>query len=370
MKTAYITLGCKCNQYETQLMEQRMQAAGFDSATQEDEPDVVIVNSCTVTAQSDAKARRVLHSLRRQHPGALLVFTGCMPQADPEQAARLEEADVVTGTAQRARIVSLVQKALETGCRVVDIAPHKPGEAFEAGRAQGHTGHTRAFVKIEDGCAAYCSYCIIPYASGPVRSKPEADIAAEVAMLAKAGFLEIVLVGINLSAWGGDLGRTLAEQYEAAVSRLRAAFPGCAITTDIIAGFPGETAEELEETLAFVRKIGFAQAHVFPYSKRPGTKAAAMPGQLTKAEKARRAQLVTQNCDESRTRFLGAQRGETREVLFESETAPGEWEGFTPEYVPVRATFPAGISPAGRLVPVRILGVADGYCRGEAPASP
>lgn len=427
MKVRFVTLGCKVNQYETEAMLEMLQSQGFTPAREGERADVLVVNSCTVTAESDRKARQSLRRLRRQEPDAVTVLTGCWPQAFPEEARRLEEADIILGNARRSELGDKILEYLSTKQRIVDVAPHEKGEGFEPMRVRGLRGHTRAFLKIEDGCERYCAYCIIPYARGRVRSKPLADLRSEVEGLAGKGYKEVVLTGINLPAYGQELGLSLCDAVEAAcgvegiervrlgsleperltpdvigrmraqeelcpqfhlslqsgcdatlrrmhrhydgaeyakiVDDLREAFPNCAITTDVMAGFPGETEREFQESLEFCRSIGFAKVHVFAYSRRPGTVADRAPDQVPNAEKERRSHILAEAMEESRLEFMGAQAGRTENVLFEQEAAPGIWEGLTPNYTPVRVESPRELS--GEILPVRITGVENGYCVGE-----
>lgn len=426
MRVAFYTLGCKVNQYETQAMREALLAQGFAPAEEGQPADVVVVNSCTVTAQSDQKARQALRRMKRQNPGAVAVLTGCWPQAFPEETSSLEEADIVLGNTSRACLGSRVLEYLSTKNRIVDVVPHQKGEAFEPLTVRGFAGHTRAFLKIEDGCERFCAYCIIPFARGRVRSKPLGDIRREVADLAASGHREVVLTGINLPAYGQDLGLTLCDAIEAAcaaeglvrvrlgsleperltpevigrmkgleklcpqfhlslqsgcdatlrrmnrhytaaeyagiVQDLRRAFPGCAVTTDVMVGFPGETEEEFQESLDFCRKIGFAKAHVFAYSRRPGTVADRAPGQVPNAVKEDRARRMAAEMDLCRQAFLQAQLGQAEEVLFEQEVAPGVWEGFTPNYTPVRMRSAEDL--AGQLLTVRLTGLGADWCEG------
>lgn len=427
MKVRFLTLGCKVNQYETEAMLEALERRGFSPAGEGECADVVVLNSCTVTAQSDQKARQALRRMKRQDPGAVAVLTGCWPQAFPGEAEKLLEADIVLGNARRGELADRILEYLDTRQRIVDVAPHLPGEAFEAMRVGGLRGHTRAFIKIEDGCERYCAYCVIPYARGRVRSKPLDDLRAEVEGLARRGYREAVLTGINLSAYGQDLGLDLCDAVEAAcgvegisrvrlgsleperltpevierlraqeklcpqfhlslqsgcdatlkrmnrhytgaeymkiVGDLRAAFPDCAITTDVMTGFPGETEEEFAESLEFCQRAGFAKVHVFAYSRRPGTAADRAPDQVPGAEKERRSRVLSEAMEESRREFMGAMAGRTLEVLFEREISPGVWEGLTANYTPVRAACP--LDPGGELLPVKISGVREGYCLGE-----
>ena len=215
MKAAFFTLGCKVNQYETQIMEQAFQKAGFEIVDPESEADVYVVNSCTVTGVGDKKSRQMLRHFRRKNPNAVIALTGCYPQAFPEEAAALMEADVITGSADRSQLLPAVLDAID-GKRVVHVTPHGDDETFEPMQAEGMLDRTRAFVKIEDGCDSRCAYCIIPKARGPVRSKAPGDVIAEVRDLAKAGVKEVILTGIETAAYGRDFsgGYSLADLLE------------------------------------------------------------------------------------------------------------------------------------------------------------
>ena len=419
MKAKIVTLGCKVNQYESEAMLEALLAGGFQEAAPGEQADVVVINSCTVTAQSDQKVRQALRRARKENPGAVAVLTGCMPQAFPEEAAALEEADVVLGNARRGDLLPRVLEYLSSKQRIVDIVPHERGEAFERMAVSAFHGRTRAFLKIQDGCDRFCSYCIIPYARGRVRSKPLEDLRAEVTALGEAGYREVVLTGINLPAYGKELGLHLcdaveaacaapeirrvrlgslepeqltpeviarmageeklcpqfhlslqsgcdgtlkrmnrhytAEEYRQIVRNLREAFPRCAVTTDIMVGFPGETEEEFEASLAFAREIAFSKAHVFAYSRRPGTRAYHMPGQVPNRVKEERSRRMIQAAGETQQAFLRAQTGRVEEVLFEQRRAQGLWEGYTGNYTHVLA--PSGKDLFGRLVPVELLEV-------------
>ena len=413
-----ITLGCKVNQYESQAMTQALLAAGFAPALPGEHAGLVVVNSCTVTAQSDHKVRQALRRARRENPQAVTVLTGCMPQAFPDAAA-LTGADIVLGNTNRKSLVPHVQEFLASRKRCVDVVPHVSGQPFEALRVEEFHGRTRAFLKIQDGCDRFCAYCIIPYARGRARSKPLADVAEEALRLGRAGYKEVVLTGINLPAYGKDLGLHLCDaveavcqapgvervrlgslepeqltpevigrmarqeklcpqfhlslqsgcgatlrrmnrhytpaEYEEIVENLRSAFPDCAITTDVMVGFAGETEEEFAESLAFVRKIGLAKAHVFAYSQRPGTRAWGMEGQVSRREKERRSALMIQAAKEGQQAFLRGQLGREEEVLFEQQKAPGVWEGYTRNYTHV--LLESGEDLAGQVRQVRLVEV-------------
>ena len=426
MKVYAVTLGCKVNQYETEAMLAQLLHAGFSMAETAAEGDVILLNSCTVTAQSDHKVRQTLHRARRDAPGAVIVLTGCMPQAFPEAAEKLADADIVLGNANRASLLPHILNYLSSRQRIVDIARHETGERFEPMRVGAFHERTRAFLKIEDGCNRFCSYCIIPYARGRVRSKDLGELKAEVEGLAANGYREIVLTGINLSAYGQELGLSLCDAVEAAcavpgiervrlgslepeqmdeavvarmakqdklcpqfhlslqsgcdetlrrmnrhydsaeyrriVANLRAAFDNASITTDIMVGFPGETEEEFARSLAFAEEIGFARAHVFAYSRRPGTVADKMSDQVTNAVKEQRSARMIEATLRTRDRFHESQIGRVEPVLFEQTCAPNVWEGYTRNYTPVRAASSRPL--AGLLLPVRLEEACGDFCLG------
>ena len=423
MNDYFYTLGCKVNQYETQAMMRLMKQAGYETAVYH--PDgldgddaVVVINSCTVTGESTRKLRQLLRRLRRAHPQAVLVLTGCMPQAFPEEAAALLEADIVTGNASRVELPCLVAKFLRERERTVAIPPHE--KTIEPLFIDDFEERTRAFVKIEDGCDRFCAYCIIPYARGRVRSRAVTDIVEEIEGLERRGYKEVVLTGINLTAYGKGTDLTLADavdaacavegiervrlgslepdfltdeliarlasqpklcaqfhvalqsgcdavlkrmnrhytttEYRAVCDRLRERFADATFTTDVMVGFPGETETDFEESLAFVREIGFSKVHVFPYSRRAGTKAAAMPDQISTAEKTRRAAKMGAMCEEVRGRLMNGMIGSVQEILCETATGDGGTLGYTKGYIPCRLD---GVYPAGETVAARIIGVAN-----------
>ena len=427
MKVKFVTLGCKVNQVESEAMREALLAAGFQEAAGGETADVVVVNSCTVTATSDQKARQALRREKKRNPGAVAVLTGCWPQAFPQEAQEFLEADVVLGTARRGDLVPRLLEYLSTKQRVVDIAPHQKGEKFEKLTISAMHGRTRAFVKIEDGCDRFCSYCIIPYARGRVRSKPLEDIREEAARLGEAGYKEVVLTGINLPAYGKDLGGDLCDAVEAAcaapgilrvrlgslepeqltppviarlaaqeklcpqfhlslqsgcdetlrrmnrhytaaeyrqiVKDLRKAFPNCAVTTDLMVGFAGETEEEFAKSLAFAKEIAFAKVHVFAYSRRPGTRAYDMPGQVPNREKERRSREMIAATLETQRAFFVAQTGRVEEVLFEQERDRNVYEGYTRNYTPVRVASAAPLQ--GQILQVRLTQALEDFCLGE-----
>jgi len=426
MRAAFYTLGCKVNQYETQIMEQQFSAEGIDilDSSEKGGADIYVINSCTVTATGDKKTRQLLRRLKNQNPESIIVLTGCYPQAFPEAAENLMEADVITGTYNRSSVIEAVKQRLATGKRVIRITPLQRGKErsrFEEMQASSMNERTRAFVKIQDGCDRFCSYCIIPTARGPVRSKPLEEIRQELTLLAEKGYQEIVLVGINLPCYGEDLNLRLLDavktacavpglkrvrlgslepelllpgdiaemaampnlcpqfhlslqsgcdatlkrmnrhydsaEYRKIVENLRAAFENPSITTDIMVGFPGEDEEEFQQSLAFAKETAFAKAHVFMYSPRPGTRAAQMPGQVSNACKESRSAEMIAVTEKTRRDFLQTQIGRREQVLFESDTSGGIYHGYTRNYTPVEV--PSLEDIRGQLRDVIITGLAE-----------
>ncbi|MBQ6264940.1 MAG: tRNA (N(6)-L-threonylcarbamoyladenosine(37)-C(2))-methylthiotransferase MtaB [Clostridia bacterium] len=425
MKAAIITLGCKVNHYESEGISKRLEQEGYEIVDSSEEADVYIINSCTVTAESDRKTRQAVRKMKRLHPGSTVLLTGCMPQAFPEDAKRLEQADIVTGNKFNSRIPELLEKHIK-GQREFAVEEHRQGEQFAGDAVSSYRERTRATLKIEDGCNRFCSYCIIPYARGRVRSKPLDEIEKEADAFAENGYKEIVLVGINLSAYGTDNGSDMAQavkiaakpegikrvrlgslepdhitdgiieklkeipgfcpqfhislqsgcdktlkkmnrhyntdEYRTLCKKLREVFADCTITTDLMTGFPGETQEDFEKSLDFVREIGFEKVHVFPYSKREGTPAAKMAEQVEKAEKERRAKRVIEEAEKIRQEFLKKQKGKTVAVLPE-EYSKGFCHGYTANYTPVTVNCPP--EKCGEIINVKITGVEGDYCTGE-----
>lgn len=426
MKIAFATLGCKVNQYETETLIELFLSDGFDVVNLSEEADVYVVNSCTVTSTSDKKTVKVIRRLRKQNPTAKIVLTGCMPQAFPEEVKSIKEADVITGTRDRKGILKAVKESLVTNQRIINIIPHERKEDFEKMSVKALRQRTRAFVKIEDGCERYCSYCIIPKARGPVRSKPLEDIKKELEDLGENGYKEVVLVGINLSSYGKDMGLRLIDavktacavekierirlgslepellsdedleemaklskfcpqfhlalqsgcdktlkamnrhydckEFERIVCKIREVFDNPSITTDIMVGFPGETEDDFKESLEFAEKIKFAKAHVFAYSPREGT-VAAKKEQLPDSVKENRSRKMIETADKVQLEFLKTQVGKTQKVLLETTKDSFGFEGFTKNYTPVSVN--CSEEYCGQIIDVKIIGIEGDRCIGE-----
>ncbi|MEA4912822.1 MAG: tRNA (N(6)-L-threonylcarbamoyladenosine(37)-C(2))-methylthiotransferase MtaB [Oscillospiraceae bacterium] len=399
MNVFFCTFGCKVNSFESAAMAEQLSARGYRVVECASAADIVVVNSCTVTANADRKVRQYLRRVRRERPGVVTVLTGCYASAFPKQAAAIVDADIVTGTADRASLADALDGFLASRSRVVAIADANSA-VFEPLFAAQLEGHTRAFLKIEDGCERYCSYCIIPYARGRVRSMELGELSRQVRAFAGNGYKEVVLSGINLPAYGKGTPHDLADaahtacavdgiervrlgslepdllpdamlerlsrekklcpqfhlslqsgcdktlramnrhytaaEYSAVVEKLRALFPGAVFTTDVIVGFPGETHADFDASVAFVEHIGFLKVHVFPYSVRPGTAAARMDGQLPRAEKERRSRLMSAAADNVRERILRSFAGKSVRVILEQPCGGGGFDGYTDEYLPAR----------------------------------
>ncbi|MBO5376968.1 MAG: tRNA (N(6)-L-threonylcarbamoyladenosine(37)-C(2))-methylthiotransferase MtaB [Ruminiclostridium sp.] len=418
------TFGCKVNQYESIGISTAMRKAGFEETYDEKTADIIIINSCSVTGTGDKKACHEAGRLKRLNPEAVIVLTGCFPQAFPAEAEK-SCADIVTGNASKSSIPEVLKKYMSERQKIVSVTPMPT--AYEGMELCRQGEKTRAFIKIEDGCNRFCSYCIIPYARGRVRSRSIEDIVSEVTGCAGAGQKEIVLVGINLSCYGQDTGSNLADAVEAVcavegvervrlsslepellddrmldrlsaqkklcphfhlslqsgsnttlkrmnrhytadeyyeiVCNIRRRFPNAAITTDIMVGFAGETEEEFAESCAFAQKVGFAKIHVFSYSIREGTAAAKRTDHIAENIKGERYRILSDIDEKMHAEFLTAQVGTQQEILVEKRKSPDYINGYTPNYTPVRV-YGADV-PRHSVVKVKITGAENGYCTGE-----
>ncbi len=420
-RVAFFTLGCKVNQQETDSMRTMFERAGYETVAFEEPADVYVVNTCTVTQVSDKKSRQMISRAHALNPDGLIAVIGCYAQRAPAEVEKLPGVRLIVGTQYRSQLVELVDASRDKE-RLTAVEDIRTARAFEELPPAAQGTRTRAQLKIQDGCDRYCSYCIIPYARGPVRSRSIEDITEELKRLGEDGTPEVVLTGIHLMSYGKDLTdspdlahivklaantpgigrvrlgslepallddafvealagipedklcrqfhlslqsgsntvlsrmrrRYTTEEYTDAVHRLRCAFPGCAITTDVIVGFPGETEQEYRETLSFVERIAFARIHVFPYSRRSGTVAAEMPGQVSRELKEHRAHelIMLASCLEKA--YVREQIGSVQQVLPE-EVQDNIAEGYAGNYV--RVHFSGELTM--QLVPMRITG-ADG----------
>lgn len=418
MKTvAFHTLGCKVNQYDSQAMLELFEQAGYQPGDFDQPCDVYVVNTCTVTGTGDKKSLQAVRRARRLNPAADIIVCGCMAQRDGEKLLADTDARLILGTARRAEIVTLLEQAQREHTRLCAVTDVRRA-AFEPLLITHQEGRTRATLKIQEGCDRFCTYCIIPYVRGGIRSRSVQDVRDEAARLAQAGYREIVLTGIHLTSYGRDLkngdtllsviravhdiagverirlgslepviatadfARALGEmpklcpqfhlalqsgcdsvlrrmrrRYDTAAFResaqaLRAVFPDCALTTDVMSGFPGETDAEHRQSLDFCREMRFARMHVFPYSEREGTVAATMPDPVPRHIREERARELIALGAGMAEDYRRAQLGTVRRVLFE-QCAEGVSVGYTPEYM--RCEAPGAV--CGQTLPVRMTGL-------------
>ena len=404
-KVALHNLGCKVNAYETEAMQQMLEAAGYEIVPFAPGADIYVINTCTVTNIADRKSRQMIHKARKMNPDAIVVAAGCYVQAGKEKAETDMSIDLIIGNNKKQELIPLLeefQKNRNCGQGIIDIGHTREYEELEIDRTEEHT---RAYIKVQDGCNQFCTYCVIPYARGRVRSRRTEDVVREVERLACSGCQEIVLTGIHLSSYGVDrkeegenllsliravhqvngierirLGslepgliteefaaaiaklpkvcphfhlslqsgctstlkrmnrRYTAEEYREKCEILRKYYPAPALTTDVITGFPGETEEEFAESRSFVDSIGFYETHIFPYSRREGTKAADMPDQLPEQIKKERCRELIALGKKHRTEYMQHFLGQEKTVLFEEIQTIAEeeyWVGHTMEYLKV-----------------------------------
>ncbi len=424
MTVAFYTLGCKTNQFETQALERLFIANGHQIVPFSDFADVYIVNTCTVTAMSDKKSRAAARKCKRINPDAKLIVCGCYAQLNEQEVYELCGADHVVGSTDKGSILQLAEQG--TGAKVRRLWDGETPD-FELLPAGNLSGRTRAYLKIQDGCQNFCSYCVIPYARGPSRSMPFDRCVEQAASLGDEDYREIVVTGIEISSYGLDLpekptllsliqaicqaapnarirlgslepsivteqfaqscallknlcphfhislqsgcDQTLtamkrkysAQGFADACANLRKYFENCAITTDLIVGFPGESVQHFTQSLDFVRSMGLAQVHIFPFSRREGTAAYSMPKQLDRVEKQRRAAQAAQICMQQTELYMQSLIGTCTEVLFEHEHN-GIGIGHSAQYIGVRVL---GSDLAGRTLPVKIVSVHNDMLKGE-----
>lgn len=429
MKVSLTTLGCKVNQYETSAIEGMLASRGHEICPIGEKVDAVIINTCAVTAQSGKKSRQAVRKAKRENPDAIIAVCGCFSQISPEEVSQLG-ADMVYGSGQRTEFVVAFERASASAPKQ-DVNIDKPMKRreFECLTASSNSGRTRAFLKIQDGCDNFCTYCVIPYARGPVRSMPTDTAVCEAKKFSLEGYKELVITGIEIASYGKDLKdgigllsltrqiaqavpdmrlrlgsiepRLITEEFCTAMAKvpklcrhfhmslqsgsdatlkrmgrrydtdsfyacaelLRKHFPDCAITADLIVGFPGESEEEFAQTIEFIKKCRFADMHVFPYSIRPGTKAAEMDGQIDKKTKAVRAKIAGEAAKAMKADYLRGCIGCELEVLFEHE---GDKPiGHSDNYCLVTASG----ADRGELARVTITGVSDEMLFGNITSS-
>lgn len=400
MNIAFFTLGCKVNQFETQSLELMLSEMGHSVVSDFSTADVIVVNTCSVTSTSDQKSRRTIRYMAKTYPDAEIAVCGCLSQLSPESISKIGGVALISGTSDKKAFAKAIADLSEKKRSTLPIDKPLSRREFEFLPAGGLFGHTRAMLKIEDGCSNFCTYCIIPYSRGPVRSMDFDAAMNECKKLSDAGYREVVITGIEISSYGRDLkpkktlrdivaalcegfpeirfrlgsiepriidaefcerlkgfknlcphfhlsmqsgcDETLSRMHRKydttrfleSVNLLKLHFPDCAVTTDMIVGFPGEDETEFSKSLEFIKKCAFSSMHIFPYSRRAGTPAAAMPGQITNAEKAARAKRAAEISKKMTSDYLSSRLGKTESVLFEEEQN-GYWVGHAKNFVRV-----------------------------------
>ena len=429
-KVAFYTLGCKVNQYETEAMIESFETAGYQIVDYEAYANVYIINTCTVTNMGDKKSRQIIRRALDNNPDALIAVVGCYAQVSPDKVIGIEGVKLVIGTNERAKIVELVDYAMEKDEKVNMVSDIMDVREFEELSIKNYKNRRRAFLKIQEGCDQYCSYCIIPYARGHIRSRKPESILEEVKQLAASGFKEIVLTGIHVASYGKDLGNTslidvielihevegikrirmssiepktlnddfierltklpkicrhfhlslqsgcdetlkrmnrkyTTEEYLKVVNRLRIVYPEVAITTDIIVGFPGETEEEFNYTVDFIKQVEFSAMHVFKFSPREGTPAAKYKNQVAPNIKEQRSKIITAIAEESKLAFERLFLNTKMDVLFEYmiHEQGSIYEGHTDNYIRVFAESVKDIK--GIICTVELKAIKEDYVEGK-----
>ena len=428
-KVAFYTLGCKVNQYETDALKGIFQEKGYEVVDFNDYADVYVINTCTVTHLSDRKSRQMVRKAAQKNPEAVIAAVGCYAQIAPEEVLKIPEVNLVLGTVHKNRLVELVEKVFADRKKINAVASFSELIEFEEMPLKLSPGKARAFVKIQEGCNSYCAYCIIPYARGPLRSRNLEEIIREVKRLTEQGFSEIVLTGIHTGAYGQEredlpkLSDLVAElfkiedlkrlrlssiepqdftiellevlakspkfcrhlhlplqsgdddilkamrrkyssyEYLRLIDAIKEHIPDIALTTDVIVGFPGETEEQFLNSYNLIKKAGFMDIHVFKYSPRAGTPAANMPNQVSEREKDKRSLLLINLKGELFTNYASKFIGKILEVIPEERDSDYFWEGHSDNYLKVR--FSGNNIVIGKIYPVKITGIKDGYIEGE-----
>lgn len=420
-KVKFHTLGCKVNLYETEAMKSLFENAGYE-VTDDENADIFIINTCTVTSMGDRKSRQMIRRAKKNNPDSIVAVVGCYSQISPGEVEKISDVDIILGTTDRTKIVEYVENF--NGHKTSYVKSEIP-KVFENLKST-HQSRTRATIKIQDGCRNFCTYCIIPFARGPIRSKTVESTVEEVRELAKNGYREVVLVGINLAMYGADIGSDLleiieavcgvdgiervrlgslepnlitdefiertkdlknfchhfhlalqsgstsvlermkrrytADEYLNAAQMLKNAFPDCALTTDVMVGFPQETDEEFEESCNTVIKAGFSSIHVFPYSRRKGTAADKMDGQVSENTKKLRTEKMIEIGRNLKKEYFEKYIGSKVSVLVERKIDENTFEGHTANFIQVIAD---GNAEEGCFADVILKGYSDDCMTGE-----
>lgn len=398
MKAAIHTLGCKVNIYESEYIINILKENGYQIVDFDSKADIYIINTCTVTNTSDKKSEKMIKRARKQNKDAIIIAMGCHAQIKGDNI----DADIIIGNKDKSKIISLIEEYQENKNKIKRIY-NLDNVSFEDMYISSFNSHTRAFVKIQDGCDAFCSYCIIPYARGPIRSKDPKTVIKEITSLVENGYKEIILTGIHTGKYGKDINYTFEQLlkdiikiknlyririssieineltdpilnlikdnqviakhlhiplqsgsdkilklmdrkydlkfYKDRIEKIRKMIKDISITTDLIVGFPNENEKDMEDTLKFLKEIKFTKIHTFPYSKREGTKAASMENQIDETIKRKRVKTVLELSDQLEQDFYQSKLNETEEVIIE-QTKDGKSYGYTSNYIKVEINSP------------------------------
>ncbi|MEA4960349.1 tRNA (N(6)-L-threonylcarbamoyladenosine(37)-C(2))-methylthiotransferase MtaB [Lutispora sp.] len=421
-KVAFYTLGCKVNQYETEAMIEAFENAGYEIVEYDGYSDIYIINTCTVTNMGDRKSRQIIRRALEYNPKAFIAVVGCYSQIAPDEILGIDGVRLVLGTNERSKIVQLVEDAQNVEDKISVVGDIMEIEEFEDMNIKHYKSRSRAFIKIQEGCEQYCTYCIIPYARGHIRSRKPDSIIEEVKILADSGYKEVVLTGIHVGSYGRDLGdiglidiiqmvhdvdgierlrmssvepktfdddflrrlphlnklcrhfhlslqsgcdetlkrmnrKYTTQEYMEVVKKLRSIYPEVGITTDIIVGFPGETQEEFEKTVQFVKEVSFSSMHIFKFSPRKGTPAAKFKGQVSAQVKEERSKIIFNIAKENQMKFMNSFIGKSLNVLFEQKIDENSnyYEGLTDNYIRVMAETAYDIK--GKIISTKIKGI-------------
>lgn len=418
-----LTFGCKVNQCESENIQKSMEEDGFEACASFEKAEIVLLNSCAVTGESVRKLRQSIHKIKHKNPNCILAVTGCVAQAESDEISEMLDVDIIIGNANKGDIPSIIRRYLSDKKPTLKVDPIFSLKSFPNETINYSPHRSRAFLKIEDGCNRFCSYCIIPYARGRVRSKNLEDIKNDVNLLAENGYQEVVLVGINLSSYGMDTGKNLAdavstvcsvkgiervrlsslepdlmtdeillrlsketklchqfhlalqsgsnkilssmrrrytrEEYIEVVDKIKSIFPNATFTTDLMVGFPGEDEMDFQNSVNLIETVGFLKVHVFPYSVRPGTLAENFGGQIPKSVKTKRVHEVMAKSSETCQKILRLFVGKTCDVLYETLDSDGFYEGYTKEYILVKTK--SGKDLRGKIIPTKLGRVKDSY---------
>ena len=421
-KVAFYTLGCKVNQYETEAMIEAFENAGYEIVEYDGYSDIYIINTCTVTNMGDRKSRQIIRRALEYNPKAFIAVVGCYSQIAPDEILGIDGVRLVLGTNERSKIVQLVEDAQNVEDKISVVGDIMEIEEFEDMNIKHYKSRSRAFIKIQEGCEQYCTYCIIPYARGHIRSRKPDSIIEEVKILADSGYKEVVLTGIHVGSYGRDLGdiglidiiqmvhdvdgierlrmssvepktfdddflrrlphlnklcrhfhlslqsgcdetlkrmnrKYTTQDYMEVVKKLRSIYPEVGITTDIIVGFPGETQEEFEKTVQFVKEVSFSSMHIFKFSPRKGPPAAKFKGQVSAQVKEERSKIIFNIAKENQMKFMNSFIGKSLNVLFEQKIDENSnyYEGLTDNYIRVMAETAYDIK--GKIISTKIKGI-------------